>query len=243
LALGFEVVISDRSHPKESNLVASGSKGRREFVRDGVSAPRLSGDARQRELVMAAYDLLAKRGFEGLRTRDVADRVGINVATLHYHFPSKEDLIRAVLEFHPEIYAADPAPLLDEPKDEVLRALRQEFENSRYWKRERPEILTVTREFALRSLRDPVLRDVIGRNNAKWHASVEQILARGVASGVFRSDLDVSACATVLTGFLWGAGGFLDVDATSFEAACVEFERLVLSPKGRRAIAQSESRT
>ena len=35
---------------------------------------------------------------EGLRTRDIADRVGINVATLHYHVPSKEALIELVAE-------------------------------------------------------------------------------------------------------------------------------------------------
>ena len=33
------------------------------------------------------------KGVEGLRTRDIAERVGINFATLHYHVPSKEALI------------------------------------------------------------------------------------------------------------------------------------------------------
>src|SRR5919108_1695094 len=52
---------------------------------------------RQEELVAAAYRLLAARGFEGLRTRDVAAAVGLNVATLHYYFPTKEALIRGVV--------------------------------------------------------------------------------------------------------------------------------------------------
>src|SRR2546425_4292453 len=49
---------------------------------------------RQEELVVAAYGLVATRGFEGLRTRDVAGAVGLNVATLHYYYPTKEALIR-----------------------------------------------------------------------------------------------------------------------------------------------------
>jgi len=36
---------------------------------------------RQEALVQAAYELLAERGFEGLRTRDVAAKVGVNVCT------------------------------------------------------------------------------------------------------------------------------------------------------------------
>ena len=52
---------------------------------------------RQEALVQAAYDLLAERGFEGLRTRDIAAKVGVNIATLHYYFPTKEKLIRGVV--------------------------------------------------------------------------------------------------------------------------------------------------
>src|SRR5262245_22947736 len=52
---------------------------------------------RRRALVAAAYRRIASGGFEGLRTRDVAADVGVNVATLHYYFPTKEALIRGVI--------------------------------------------------------------------------------------------------------------------------------------------------
>ena len=55
------------------------------------------GEAQRRALVRAAYDLIAEDGLEGLRTRKVADRAKVNVATLHYYFKSKEDLIRGVV--------------------------------------------------------------------------------------------------------------------------------------------------
>jgi AcrR family transcriptional regulator len=48
--------------------------------------------------VLAAFSQIAEHGFEGLRTRDVAAEVGVNIATLHYYFPTKESLIRGVLE-------------------------------------------------------------------------------------------------------------------------------------------------
>ena len=49
-------------------------------------------------IAAAARALIAERGFEGLRTRDIADRVGINIATLHYHVPTKEALIELVAQ-------------------------------------------------------------------------------------------------------------------------------------------------
>src|SRR5256885_4284878 len=52
---------------------------------------------RKTALVQAAYRAIAAEGFEGLRTRDVAGDAGVNVATLHYYFPTKEALIRGVI--------------------------------------------------------------------------------------------------------------------------------------------------
>ena len=56
-------------------------------------------EPRKDALVAAAYTVLATRGFEGLRTREVAAMVGVNIATLHYYFPHKEDLIRGVVAY------------------------------------------------------------------------------------------------------------------------------------------------
>src|SRR5689334_13927917 len=58
----------------------------------------MSAPNRREELVQAAFKQIAERGFEGLRTRDVSAEVGVNVATLHYYFPTKEALIKAVLD-------------------------------------------------------------------------------------------------------------------------------------------------
>ena len=62
------------------------------------AAQRAVSEKRREELVLAAYREIAERGFEGLRTREVANEVGVNIATLHYYFPTKESLIRAVLD-------------------------------------------------------------------------------------------------------------------------------------------------
>src|ERR1700749_2200538 len=64
-----------------------------------TTAPlRQTTDDRRAAIAAAARALIVEKGFEGLRTRDIAARVGINVATLHYHVPSKEALIELVAE-------------------------------------------------------------------------------------------------------------------------------------------------
>ena len=61
--------------------------------------PKTAGDERRRSLVQAAFQLIAQGGFEQLRTRDIAARAGVNIATLHDYFARKEDIIQSVVEY------------------------------------------------------------------------------------------------------------------------------------------------
>jgi AcrR family transcriptional regulator len=54
-------------------------------------------DTRQR-ILDAAKELFVERGYEAASLREIAERVGVTKAALYYHFPGKEDLLRALLE-------------------------------------------------------------------------------------------------------------------------------------------------
>ena len=43
-----------------------------------------------------AEELFAQHGFAGARTRDIAERAGVNISTLHFHWNSKEALYTTV---------------------------------------------------------------------------------------------------------------------------------------------------
>jgi AcrR family transcriptional regulator len=51
-----------------------------------------------RRLIAAARAMLPDTGFSGLSVREVARRAGVNVGMFHYHFKSKEEFVRRVLE-------------------------------------------------------------------------------------------------------------------------------------------------
>jgi AcrR family transcriptional regulator len=53
------------------------------------------GSTKER-ILQVAEELFAEKGFEGTRTRDIAEQVGINISTLHFHWKSKEELYTAV---------------------------------------------------------------------------------------------------------------------------------------------------
>lgn len=56
------------------------------------------GDAGRAAILEAAIIEFAEHGFEGARTRSIAQRAGQNLASLHYHFGSKDQLYLALAD-------------------------------------------------------------------------------------------------------------------------------------------------
>ena len=54
-------------------------------------------EARPQELLDAALELFVERGFSATRSEDVAARAGVSKGTLYLYYPSKEELLKAVV--------------------------------------------------------------------------------------------------------------------------------------------------
>ncbi|MDP9681551.1 AcrR family transcriptional regulator [Streptomyces griseoviridis] len=63
-----------------------------------TSRARGRGTERRAEIVRAALEVIAERGYRGASLAAVAERVGLTQQGLMHHFPTKEALLVAVLE-------------------------------------------------------------------------------------------------------------------------------------------------
>jgi AcrR family transcriptional regulator len=161
-----------------------------------ATAPKTQGDERRRSLVQAAYQLIAESGFERLRTRDVATRVGVNIATLHYYFPHKEDLIRSVVEYLLQQFMTAYLPGSPFEMRTPLERIRGELAEMQYLLQEKPDMFIVLDELILRSLHDPAIHNMIKWLDEGWHTYLEQVIRDGIEQGLFRADLDPGSAAT-----------------------------------------------
>lgn len=171
---------------------------------------RPPGTDRCHELVRIAYKHIVEKGFEGLRVRDVAQEAGINHATLHYYFPTKEALIQGVVDYLVEEFQTNRAPRSGEERQPevsgALDELRREIEDVRYRFHKMPDMFVVLAELFARSRRDPVIARILEHLDAGWHGYLVSILDRGVREGVFRPDLDLVTTATAIMVQLKGIG-------------------------------------
>jgi AcrR family transcriptional regulator len=188
--------------------------------------PKATADpeSRRQELVRAAYRRVAETGFEGLRTRDVAAEVGVNVATLHYYFPTKEALIRAVVG-----QAMGRFRTTFEPSGSPGQQLAAHLRGVRRLFRDEPELFAVMGELAQRSARDPVIAAIFKETNDTWHATLLGLLRHAQAERLVDAGLDPDATAALVTATFRGMFMFPPATTTSerLEQSLNQLERFL----------------
>jgi AcrR family transcriptional regulator len=154
---------------------------------------------RREQISLAAYAGIAEHGFEGLRMRDVAARAGVNIATVHYYYATKEDLIGAAYQvmqqrFHASLPAAgSPPERLAAHLDGILDLLIGDA-----------ELRQVLAEVALRAGRDAGLAEQIGGAEDAWFETIRQIVQEGVDAGSWAVEVDPAAFAVTVVAMLKG---------------------------------------
>jgi TetR/AcrR family transcriptional regulator, regulator of cefoperazone and chloramphenicol sensitivity len=210
---------------------------------------RIGSDNRRDSLVRAAFACLAADGFEGLRTRSVAARAGVNIATLHYYFPTKEALIGGVAEFLSAQFIARHADPVAPSGSPALDRLHQEFADARYYRTKHPALTVVMFELQLRGRRDPAVRNIMEPLFGHWRSGIERWMADGIAEGVFRRDLDPASGAAQVVCAITGAL-YLDLGAAEADGMFAELAASLMAPEqaskygrgGKAAKTQQRSR-
>lgn len=178
-------------------------------------------DRRRLELLEAAFEVVAEKGLEGLRTRDVAAKVGMNVATLHYYFATKEDLLVGLVDLVQRKFTERPPQAARAGEENTLRA----HLTSAWWSFGRdPRLAVVLQELVARSHRDAVSRDAFRALHTFWNAMVADVLRGQIADGSLRADLDPIAGARIVTSYIMGARLQLGVSPDAFAPDAIDDE-------------------
>ncbi|MBV9358270.1 MAG: TetR/AcrR family transcriptional regulator [Chloroflexi bacterium] len=184
---------------------------------------------RRRALVDAAFQRIARDGFEGLRTRDVAADVGVNIATLHYYFPTKEALIKSVIGKAVGRFTATmpgegaPVEMLRGHLHALVQLLHAE-----------PELWAVMGELVLRAPRDAELERIFRQTDAYWHRTLRGLIDAAIAEGAVDSSLDADGTAALMIAAIKGVSlptvaGF---DPAIADRVFRQFDRVLgLSPR------------
>jgi TetR/AcrR family transcriptional regulator, cholesterol catabolism regulator len=151
------------------------------------NADRRASGERWQTILKGAAEVFRREGFARARLEDVAVEVGINRASLYYYVGTKEELLVALIEQPAYMMTRRCREALesDAPADEKLRrALRAYIDDLANY----PEVFLLFSESQYLAA-IPEAKDIVANADA-YGKTLLAIVEEGVASGVFRNDLD-----------------------------------------------------
>ncbi len=188
---------------------------------------KLQAQARREQILEAAVRLFAHYGYDGTSTRQIAQEVHVTEGLLFHYFPTKADLLAAVLETHHVFLGAFRTTLTNAHDQPVALLLPQ---IAREW------LLTLRREAAFTS----VLL-ATAQTNPHVGAMLQQIIQQGIAlmadylsgrvqAGELRADLPLETSArlffsSLIVFFL----SYRDLDDAAWEGRANTFIQELLS--------------
>jgi AcrR family transcriptional regulator len=170
----------------------------------GMSPRRKLSDARRRQILKAAVQVIAEKGLCDTGIKDVADQAGTSPALVIYYFGKKDILLAEALAFADEQFYAQTADAVAEmtsARDRLVELVRcscsvgeaeDDFDEWALWL-----------DLWARAPRDPdVARDRAAMDR-RWRTTIGEIVRQGQAAGEF-APVDADAFALRLAALIDG---------------------------------------
>lgn len=159
---------------------------------------------RHRQILEAAWQLVAERGYHAVRVSDVARACGTSAATIRHHFPGRDDLLVETLRYSVrQAFDRQVAELhrIDDAHRRLLRLVDLQLPRAGRLRLEWSVWLQVWNESALR----PELRVLHSDSYERWHDTIARTIRQGQEQGVF-VETDAEDLTVALTALVDGLG-------------------------------------
>src|SRR3954454_5045520 len=156
-----------------------------------------ASEEKRRLIIDAAVRVFARDGYHTSRVGDIAEEAGIAHGLLYHYFPSKEAVLATLFrENWGELLGRfQRVEESDEPADEQLRGIAKILR--RTWRNDPHLVRVMVREVARSSHLQEQVDDI-----EMGFATIQRVIERGQAQGVFRADLDPRLASWIFYGGL-----------------------------------------
>ena len=139
----------------------------------------------RRQILNAAMAVIAEKKISGTRMRHIADRAQLSQGTIHYYFPTKADLLLAMLDEMQASFDQDRRERLAEggmtPAEKIhLFLVQQNRILTEY-----PSLLEIFYDFWGQGIIDPKVRPKVQWMYEEWRSDMMETVREGVEKGDF----------------------------------------------------------
>ncbi|NVJ21864.1 MULTISPECIES: TetR/AcrR family transcriptional regulator [Myxococcus] len=139
------------------------------------TAVHAKGHERVERILDAAMDVLVEDGYAGLSLRGVAQRAGLSLGNLQYYFPTKQDVVRALLARYLETAIRRVRERMDGGGQEPAKRLRHALD-ALLEDQESPRHFQLFAELWALAARDAMVAEALGVFYAGYREGVVALL-------------------------------------------------------------------
>lgn len=144
-------------------------------------------DVRRAQIIQAAVEVCADKGYHASRIDDIAARAGLSKGAVYHHFASKQEVFLGVMEMIMD-EATSYIEELDEAGAGARETMQKTLEMLLDMFREQPKFLRGIFELFFLSARDPEFRErAVG-----YYDSMIEVTTRVIRHGIERGEIDDS---------------------------------------------------
>jgi AcrR family transcriptional regulator len=163
-----------------------------------------TADQRREQMLRAALEVIAERGYADTRIADVAERTGISPALVIYYFKTKDQLLTEAIRYLENVWYADGQRRMAElPTDaariEEIVAMsclpEADAEPRSSW--------TLWLDFWALAARNPGVGALRRKDDERWRELISSLVTSGQKTGEFR-EVDPDSFAILLSALLDG---------------------------------------
>lgn len=169
---------------------------------------------RKRQIMHAAYEVIAEKGYFNFTMMDIAQRAGVSSGLIHHYFKDKENMLVTLLrEMQQNIRITLEKALegITDPRQKLEIFLDQAFglvENER-------EFVYVKFDFLTQVKHNERMRRILTKLYRGYRETCSEILKEGKEKATF-IELDEHYMATLIVSIFSGAGEQYIIDNTAF---------------------------
>jgi AcrR family transcriptional regulator len=183
--------------------------------------------AQRREQILAgARACFLRKGFHAASTAEISAEAGVSVANLYQYFPTKEELVQALVEedLHSDLallHMIDEAATLAEGLERTTDLAISDPDMQDYG-RLRLEILA-------EAARNPAIAEIVRRADDRMVGALAQLIERRQASGEVDRAIAPTTTARLLLSFFDGLAGRLAFGLSDPEELARTADRIILA--------------
>jgi AcrR family transcriptional regulator len=156
-----------------------------------------TAEVRQDEILDVAHRLFLAKGYADTPIQSIIDEVGIAKGTFYHHYPSKSDLLDALVRRVVAGMAVMIDPIVADPALSAVQKLERVYQGGLAWKYDRREFL-IDLVKAMQSDGNVLLMRRIERDSVAWFVpKLADIITQGVAEGSFDTEYPLNAAHAV----------------------------------------------